>query len=369
MVDQFYTPKVIADTAVSYISKRKKKVIADFTIGDGSLIKSISFRYDYVVGMDLNTAAISSLKRKHSDWNLKSGNFLYPNKDQKKWLDQWQKKIDVVLLNPPFSCRGSQTKTVTLNGKAFECRTAMAFIINSLKYLKNSGTFLGIVPLSVVKSEMDQHVIEQLKKNWIIEYRDCFDDKSFVGCSSKSVIVIIKRRAKKDISQTNTLSKVNLRYSGKLLRGTTQMFKTSEKGDFKVLHTSNLHEKNLVKTFKYCSHLKHALVEGELLFIPRVGNPDKSKITIIDLRDYYLLSDCLFAIKADIEHLEKMKEIILKNWDEFKSLYNSTCAPYITTKQLCDFFLKNKVALLPVKNLYEDLQITKKDLRSVSLRA
>ena len=90
------------------------------------------------------------------------------------------------------------------------------------------------------------------------------------------------------------------------------------------------------------------------MYIPRVGNPTKNKIVIANLSQTYLLSDCVIAIKSQFDILNTMKTLIMNNWTEFSSLFKSTCAPYVTVKQIQAFFYKYGINVTAVKEFSKE---------------
>jgi predicted RNA methylase len=350
MVDQFFTPENIASAAHLALGSKKSGVVADFAVGDGSLLKALPFRPTKIIGLDLDSKVITSLRKKFPEWTLSTGDFLNPKKKTQTWLKHFEKKVDVILLNPPFSCKGTSRLDISTKKESIKCRTAMAFIVNALKYLKPSGVLLGILPLSSFKSEADNLVLSYLKKDWSIDFGQTFDSNSFDGCSSKSIIIKIVKRKSNEQVLSSSMHKNNYNFTAEILRGTMPMYKTLANGKYRVLHSTNLREEVIQKGFKYSNVKKLCVVKGELLFIPRVGEPKKNKILIANLKGIYILSDCVFAIKAEnLEQLTALKNIVLNNWENFKLMYSSTCAPYISVKQLCNFFESHGMSTLVVE--------------------
>jgi len=345
VTDQFFTPSNIATSLVIGLTTTPLKVVADFAIGDGSLLRALPFKPKKSIGLDLDSSVINELQSSFPTWNLMNGNFLQPDKKTKEWLKNWESKVDLVLLNPPFSCKGGTYVMVKLEDEEVRCRTALAFVVNSLKYLKKNGILIAILPLSIMKSEADIRVLNFLKERWDIDFGTRLDRNSFVGCSPNSVVFTL---AKKTINYSLTYkeesNKLDLGLNIKILRGSTQMHKTHKSGRYPVIHSTNIRNGIFEKNDLKYVDTKTKYVIGTFLCIPRVGLPNKGKIVIVSVSDEYILSDCLYGIEAsDYSGLQSMQDAILNNWQAFKALYDSTCAPYVTLKQLEIFFKRFNV--------------------------
>ncbi len=342
MTDQFFTPSNIATGLMVGLTTKSVKVVADFAIGDGSLLKALPFEPKKAIGLDLDANVINSLKNSYPSWNLANGDFLAPNDKTLKWLSQWESQVDLVLLNPPFSCRGGSFKLVRLDDKGIRCRTALAFVVNSLKYLKKEGILIAILPLSILKSEADIKVINLIKERWSINFGTRLGPSSFVGCSPNSVVFTLqKRKVKYQNVEEPKRYNIDLNLNINVLRGSTQMHKTYIKGTYPVIHSTNIRNGEFYKDNLNYVDKKTKFVRGTFLCIPRVGLPNKGKIVIISVGKEFILSDCLYGINClDPLNLVVMRDAILCNWQDFKELYESTCAPYVTLKQLELFFLK-----------------------------
>jgi hypothetical protein len=345
VTDQFFTPSNIATSLLTGLTTTPLKVVADFAIGDGSLLRALPFKPKKSIGLDLDGNVINELRFSFPNWDLMNGNFLDPNETTKDWLRQWESKVDLVLLNPPFSCKGGTYLIVKLEDEEVRCRTALAFVVNALKYLKSDGILIAILPLSILKSEVDKKVISFLKEKWNIDFGTRLDRNSFVGCSPNSVVFTLSKKTDNyRLAYEDHSYKLDLSLNIKILRGSTQMHKTLKSGRYPVIHSTNIRNGELEKKELKYINTKTKYVQGTFLCIPRVGLPNKGKIVIISVHDEYILSDCLYGIKtSNATGLLSMKDAILNNWQTFQALYDSTCAPYVTLKQLEIFFHKFNV--------------------------
>ena len=128
MVDSFYTPRVLAEQLVAFSCKRNVRSVADFCVGDGELLRAAEKKWPDAnyVATDMSPKALVKVRSKHPDWVVGQCNFLKEqSRRQCKALARFEGKIDYVLLNPPFSCRGGTRHNVSLDGVEYKCTTAI----------------------------------------------------------------------------------------------------------------------------------------------------------------------------------------------------------------------------------------------------
>jgi hypothetical protein len=58
--------------------------------------------------------------------------------------------------------------------------------------------------------------------------------------------------------------------------------------------------------------------------------PDRSKLVFYKHKGSIVLSDCIFALKADLAALMRLYEKLLENWARLERLYRGTGAKYLT---------------------------------------
>ena len=100
MIDQIFTPNHLANELVQYYSRSTHpQLITDFAVGEGSLIKAAYKHWpesQYIVN-DIDQNVLSKI-------NLPSSNIEFLNYDfLESDFENLFNKIDLILLNPPFS--------------------------------------------------------------------------------------------------------------------------------------------------------------------------------------------------------------------------------------------------------------------------
>ena len=137
MIDQFYTPSGLAGLLISAAKARSPKVVADFAMGDGALLRAARQRWPrtLLVGSDINPEALSASEDVIQGLDFSTYDFL-GDAPLPEALRNSRAKCDVIVLNPPFTCRGSKRFPVTVGGEALLGSKALAFVCRALAFLK-----------------------------------------------------------------------------------------------------------------------------------------------------------------------------------------------------------------------------------------
>ena len=157
MIDPFYTPTPLATKLADYVDVDHVKRIADFCIGDGELIRAVRNKYPDAIcyGVDICNDVIANLKEKHSDWKLAVCDF--EDDESVNHVDFIREMLfDLIMMNPPFTCKGSIVEIIEFEGLEFKVSTAMKFVMRALEHLSAEGGLYAILPISCVYSDKDK---------------------------------------------------------------------------------------------------------------------------------------------------------------------------------------------------------------------
>jgi tRNA1(Val) A37 N6-methylase TrmN6 len=339
--DSHYTPSALAEYLVSRIKKKKVKTIADFCVGEGNLLKAAQKKWSSAIffGNDVSRQVIRLLKQKYPKWKLESCDFL--NQKSRNNSNQFKKKYDVILLNPPFTCRGSIIKQVFFDNVEYNVSTAMAFFIESIKYLSTDGVLYAILPQSVAYSQKDEKIRKYLSEKYDFKIFEEIENQEFEKCSPSIILAAIKDK-KLHVPENRLFAQINTEI--KILevkRGKISMYKIKKarKNTLPLVHSTNIRD-NTIENITYNVKEDASKIKGPAVLINRVGQPDIRKICIIPSKKEYALSDCIIGIKTKTANDSKLlKKIIIDNWSSFSNLYKGTGAKYITVKRI-RYFLK-----------------------------
>lgn len=335
VIDEFYTPKILADKLVDWIDDRNINSIVDFCVGDGELLRAASIRWPFAnyYGSDISSEAIQKTNEKHPEWQLSVLDFLDSN-SRKKAKNLQKNDFDLILLNPPFSCIGATIHEITFNKNTYYVSTAMKFIAEAMNYLSIKGILYAILPVSVAYSLKDKKFWDYLVQEFNLSILEETSTRYFHGCLPNIIIVSIndfKKEIKpKKFERANIFLEQLEIFRGKISMNSIP----SHKGDSYFVHTTNLRNNQLENLSIKLGH-NISSVNGPALLIPRVGNPNPNKICLINEDDTYILSDCIIAIKvASKTDGIMLYSYFLENWSEIKNLYKGTGAKYITIDRI-----------------------------------
>ncbi len=336
MIDSYYTDSTLADRLINYLPKDVGVCnVADFCVGGGELLNATLRRYPKAVctGIDINNDAVDELSILHPEWRILHNDFMDGKSVDASIGDTL---FDLIVLNPPFSCKGSKITPVSVSDKEFKVSTSMAFILRSIKYLKPHGVILAILPLSVVYSQKDRNAWNYLKENYNACLLEECERYSFNGCSPGIVLVAINYPHK--YVQRESSVKIEMPFSIQLKRGSLSMcnVQASESGQWDLLHTTNLSDNEICNVSTKVN--TKSIVKGPAVLIPRVCNPNVGKIVLITCDKTYAISDCIIALQVLYDKdAEALYKILLADWNNFKMLYKGTGAKYITLERLTSY--------------------------------
>lgn len=342
--DSFYTPQPLADRLASYITEVGIKTAIDFCIGDGDLLKAVKHRFQGIkcFGTDISEEAIIKIEREHPEWTL--GVCDFRDEESVKALPFLKgKRFDLIMFNPPFTCKGSIVEKISFEGIDYKVSTAMMFVLKAVRFLSQHGGMYAILPISCVYSQKDRAAWNYLQEN----YNACILEESkryyfHSKCSPNIVLVYIGNhfREQKKSHNSNLFSGLPIT---DVVRGSLRMqnleYSKSRKA-LKLIHTTNLQEGKLTNLKRVLPH-NHLTVDGYGVVIPRVCNPNQQKIVLLDGTCTYVLSDCVIVLKTNTaEDAIMVRSEILHNWSSFIDIYKGTGAQYTTIERVKILFEK-----------------------------
>jgi len=88
------------------------------------------------IATDINRNTISRLRRAETNWDIGRCDFLnQKSRERCEVLSRTLGKVSLILMNPPFSCRGARKYEVEFEASVFRCGLALAFVLESLRFL------------------------------------------------------------------------------------------------------------------------------------------------------------------------------------------------------------------------------------------
>lgn len=345
-MDRFYTPPQLAEKVVRMAcSDALPERVADFAAGSGGLLHAALTRWPgaEIVATDIDRQAVEHLRRSNATWRVGKCDFLNRNSRARcRVLSEIRGGVPLVLLNPPFSCRGGRRWSAGLNGTGVRVSKALAFVITAISYLAPEGQIVAILPAGTVRSDGDRRAWELLRAICCCKSAAMDGRKTFAGCYPQTIIVRLKLR-----SRHVRLEKVRLWRSAyvkatkattvSIIRGTFQMHtlqRYRSSSSVPLLHTTSLDRTEVVAPRVRVSTSRRK-VRGPAVLLPRVGQPDPAKICLYMKKEPVALSDCVLALRCTTcADARSVRQVLLKNWGVLETLYGGTCARYITIMRL-----------------------------------
>lgn len=340
--DSYYTPPLLADKLVGFIASSQISRAVDFCVGNGDLLKAVAKRYGdaELYGTDISDDALTKLSKDCPSWHLGRCDFRKDNSiDKVTFLIKG--KFDLIVLNPPFTCKGSVVESITFEGIEYRVSTAMLFLMRALKYLASNGGLYAILPISCVYSVKDRKAWNYLKDH----YNACILEESnkvnFANkCTPNIVLVYVGYYKVNGIENVKTFDFSSFSVTS-ILRGCVRMQNpqySKSKNAVPLIHTTNLQKGELVNLRRIMAG-HNILVSGSGVVIPRVCNPNPNKVALLDEKTVYALSDCVSVLQTPTRiDAEKLRERIIEHWCDFVSIYKGTGAQYTTLERLKTLF-------------------------------
>lgn len=344
-LDAFYTPDLMARQALGLVRK-PPAVVADFSAGAGALLKAARDKWSLVevIGTDISPNSIRKMRTALPDAVLGVCDFLNANSRRRcRALNSAINRVDVALLNPPFSCRGASRTAVTLNGYPVTCSSGLAFLINAFQYMRADGEIIAILPAGSMSAERDKDAWRLIKSHASVNIVGWNDRNAFKDCFPTTAMVHLRLSlSPRDVIGSETRVSAwpdNGKPRVLLYRGKRPMFKVPRRVRGKA--TPFVHSTELRRNTADLSKRKIAegveSILGPAVLLPRVGLPSFSKVAIIEEAEV-ALSDCVFAICClSLPAAQELMARIRANWDNLRLCYSGTGAPYVTAARLAEW--------------------------------
>lgn len=337
-MDRFYTPTSIANVLAAAVNGQPRSVV-DFAAGEGALLGAAFARWPdaRLFASDIDADAVAGLENRFPGVRVECADFL----GESPFAGN---TFDLILLNPPFSCRGNERLEARVDGVQVLCSRAMAFVCRSLEYLSEGGEILCILPASCLSSEKDAIARATISATYGVEVIDAKVKAPFDKCSVVVSLIRVGRRVFGSPAWSLPVVALPEREPGAngavtLGRGSTPVHKTrlaASASGSRFAHTTDLRAGIYTPSFTLSSREPDLRQESAVIF-PRVGRPSKEKV-VIARNETLVLSDCLFFIKATSESdLDNVYKLIISHWDMLARLYGGSCAPYVSLSQAKGF--------------------------------
>ena len=341
--DAFYTPDGLAGKLLSFAVDTPRTAI-DFCVGDGGLLKAAEQRFTDIecFGIDISDEVVDNLSVRQPLWHLGQCDFRDAEALAKIPFLRG-KKFDLIVLNPPFTCRGSTISKVFIGEDEYHVSTAMSFLVGALPYLSDNGGIYAILPVGCVYSQKDRKCWQYLQENYhacvLSEVQKAYFNHK---CTPNIVLVYLGQKpypqVEEKTAKLETQTMVELQGISRGRFSVCEMKKVKAgKKRLPYIHTTNMRTGELVDVAFTKEGIKES-VKGNGVLIPRVCNPNVEKVVVYDGREA-ILSDCVILLHTRTKkEAVQLKRYLVKNWGDFKKNYVGTGARYVTIERLKDYF-------------------------------
>ena len=343
----------MAKASTARPSQNKDFVVADFAAGSGELLLAAATIWPEatMVATDIDCEAVRNLRKVSDGWRTGVCDFTNPRSRQNSpILRSLNGRTNLVLLNPPFSCRGGIRVSATVGGTTSKCSPGLAFVVNSVDYMTEGGELIAVLPQGSLTSEKDAATWALLRSIGDTEILKNNGLGTFARAAVRTAVVRFQKRHSRVEGEpsprlnTCRASSKEVLPPVRIVRGTTQMNHIQpgegHTDSIALIHSTHLQDFTVSSHCKVRSRPNHCAV-GPMVLLPRVGQPKRSKIAKYPDPDVFMLSDCVIALMChDPESTELLWKDLQSNWSLLEQEYVGSGALYITNRRLSNFLTR-----------------------------
>ena len=339
-MDVHYTPQLLAKKLVSAAMDLSPSVVADLCAGRGDLLfqaEAIWPRADYAA-VDIDPAAVQRLKRHRTNWYVGRCDVRNPHsRAQSSVLRSIRNRISLLLLNPPFSCRGGKRFMAdTITGPIY-ASAAMSFLITSLSYLHHDGSAIAVLPFGALHNQKDRTAWKYINERYNVSILERAQRGLFPGSSASIALV---RLSPLKLPRTNhppspTTVASSKRITIRIVRGCLPLFRLHKRSTGPVLvHSTDLDNAEVHFNGRRAIVARRSLT-GPAVLIPRVGQLRKEKIAILRTTSPVVLSDCVIGLTTrSLDEARELRNRLVGEFSLLNAQYVGTGAPFVTLSRL-----------------------------------
>ncbi|WP_210522156.1 DNA methyltransferase family protein [Hymenobacter terricola] len=341
--DQYFTPPELAATLIQAVTVAHPIRVGDFAAGHGELLRAAENRWPATkcIALDIDPEVVLQLKTSHPTWRTRCCDFTDEAERTRAMLSRGRVlQMPVIVLNPPFSCRGGSSRRVPIAGQTTRCSPALAFIVDALKHLQSGGQLVAIVPHGVVQGEKDATARGLLRQYYGMEVVELFARSAFAKCTPRTAIIRLTAGlapASVVVAESSQRPEANV-LTASLLRGrqsNTLVLHSRKRNLLPFIHTTDLGQGLLHRTRKQIAPSDLPQAYGPAVLLPRVGKPTADKIVLFPAGAIAILSDCVFALECGSEQeAEQLQSLLISEWPKVEAAYGGTCARFISVEGL-----------------------------------
>ena len=340
-IDAHYTPAKLAELLVRSVRGCKPAVVADLAAGDGRLLAEAQKRWPgaTLVATDVDELAVRRMSRRTPGWLVGRCDLRCSrSRGASEILRGVRGKVSLLLLNPPFSCRGGTRLPARLEGTTLHASAALSFLLLASSYLRKNGSIAAVLPAGSLGSRKDTDAWSYLESRFEIRVVATVPKGAFSDSAACVSLVVLTPRLESSRSTSPPPSSLVSRrlLKAHLVRGCFPMHRHGDTTRGRVLvHSTDLRA-GVVHLNGRRAAGNFRTVRGAAVLVPRVGSVTRDKIALLVNDGPVVLSDCVIGLQT--ESLAEAKSIQgrLRNaFPKLRAAYAGTGAPYVTIERLC----------------------------------
>lgn len=346
-MDRYYTPEPVACRLLERSSFEQSDTVLDPSCGAGALLSAAEAVLGAKVcaGIDLDKSAIRSLRRSKPHWSLSVADLLCAKSMRMSAACRSKLTPDVLVLNPPFSQAGRRfVEFCNLDGEVIRTGQAMRFILRALELFKPRKGAFAIVPESLIYSDLDARARDLVSAQFRVRELDALEPTTFSGARVRSVAIELRRESGATIEQNYGDAAIST--SVVFERGSLPVhLSVHARHGILFVHTTDLVALATGQFAGATVRYGRAHRTGWVVFLPRVGVPQRTAVRAIRLTKPVCLSDCVIALWCETRNSADMVEkTLIGNWDGLVGLYRGTGARYVTVARLRGWLLSKAIS-------------------------
>lgn len=339
-MDNHYTPTCVANSLVQATNLLQPKRIADLAAGNGDLLFAAERKWPVAqfVATDIDSAAIRRLALLRPSWSV--GRCDLRNRRSRNScaaLKNIANSADLLLLNPPFSCRGGTRFLVNTPTGPIHASTAMSFLLHATDYVADTGHIACVLPLGCLHNQKDALAWDYLRSQYVVDRLQTLPMRTFPRSTAKTILVHLAPTTTTQDEAVPAISPHdrNEHYQVTLVRGSCPIHRGIQEQEKPViLHYTDIYNSTVNLNGRH-GFGTHRCVTGPAVVIPRVGNITIDKIAILQPPSEVMLSDCVIALKPTSDkYVVDLKDTLTRNFTHIQEHYTGTGAPFITISRL-----------------------------------
>lgn len=341
-IDGYDTPPSLAAVMVGAVREgRRLRTVLDPAMGTGNLLRAASERWGGELryfGCDNAASVVDCTRVSNPAWVVGYCDFLNPRSRASCRVIRGLpvEGVDLVLINPPFSGRGSASRVLSVGDRSIRCSPALAFVGQSMRYLSNQGLISALLPAGTIVSEKDAEAWRAIQELAAVALVRKFDRGAFLGASARTVLVTISHGKPRPGNQLLEEARTPTGDVVVVSRGNVRMHEVGEFESSKgvpLIHTTGLSE-HQIKGYGPMVNGLARQISGPAVLLPRVGLPRLDKVVFVSKGTTVAPSDCILAIQGSEKASRRVEQALVTEWSSLVEFYGGSCAPYITIRRL-----------------------------------